>query len=275
MPVDQLRPVHLQEWLLTLPAATADTALLTLRKIYGTVSGFVVLPIDPFAATVKYTMPTRKTRKRSKRLYTLDEAKDILGRLRGTSLEAPFIMACFGSCRSGESLGIRTDEVLPFATESTTLATVDLVRQMEQAGIEPTADGVLKTRTSIRTVVVLPDAAGRLLEIAGERCAAGSEWLADRGDGLPMNRGMCNHRWKKWCAAEGIEHIPWSNLRNSWRTICEMELHMPWDLMEMLMGHSLPGVSGRHYIRPSREQVARSVCDALGINWDISQQTSG
>lgn len=274
MPVDQLRPVHLQEWLLTLPAATAEVALLTLRKIYGTVSGFVVLPIDPFAATVKYTMPTRKTRERSKRLYTLAEAKDILERLHGTSLEAPFIMACFGSCRSGESLGIRTDEVLPFETGSTTLATVDLVRQMEQAGIEPTADGVLKTRKSIRTVVVLPDAAARLLEIAGERRAAGSEWLADRGDGLPMNRGMCNHRWKKWCAAEGIEHIPWSNLRNSWRTICEMELHMPWDLMEMLMGHSLPGVSGRHYIRPSREQVARSVCDALGINWDISQQTS-
>ena len=75
MPVDQLRPVHLREWLLTLPAATADTALLTLRKIYGTVSGFVVLPIDPFAATVKYTMPTRKTRERSKRLYTFAEAK--------------------------------------------------------------------------------------------------------------------------------------------------------------------------------------------------------
>lgn len=273
MPVDQLRPVHLQEWLLTLPAATADIALLTLRKIYGTVSGFVVLPIDPFAATVKYTMPTRKTRERSKRLYTLAEAKGILERLHGTSLEAPFIMACFGSCRSGESLGIRTDEVLPFATESTTLATVDLMRQMEQAGIEPTADGVLKTSKSVRTIVVLPDAAGRLLEIANERRAAGSEWLADRGDGLPMNRGMCNHRWKKWCEAEGIEHIPWSNLRNSWRTICEMELHMPWDLMEMLMGHSLPGVSGRHYIRPSREQVARSVCDALGIYWDISQQT--
>ncbi len=219
-------------------------------------------------------MPTRKTREHSKRLYTLTEAKDILGRLHGTSLEASFIMACFGSYRSGESLGIRTDEVMPFAMESTTLATVDLVRQTEQAGIEPTADGVLKTRKSIRAVVVLPDAAGRLLEIVDERRAAGSEWLADRGDGLPMNRGMCNHRWKKWCEAEGIEHIPWSNLRNSWRTICEMELHMPWDLMEMLMGHSPSGVSGRHYIRPSREQVTRSACDALGINWDISQQTS-
>lgn len=121
----------MQECPLTLPAATADPALLTLRKIYGTVLGFVVLPIDPFAATVKYTMPTCKTRERSKRLYTLDVAKDILERLHGTSLEAPFIMACFGSYRSGESLGIRTDEVMPFATESTTLATVDLVRQTE------------------------------------------------------------------------------------------------------------------------------------------------
>lgn len=148
-------------------------------------------------------MPTRKTRERSKRLYTLAEVRDILGRLRGTSLEAPFIIACFGSYRSGEPLGICTDEFLPFAMESTTLATVDLVRETEQAGIEPTADGVLKTRKSIRTVVVLPDAAGRLLEIADERRAAGSEWLADRGDGLPMNRGMCDHRWKKWCAAEG------------------------------------------------------------------------
>lgn len=157
-------------------------------------SGFVVLPIDLFAATVKYTMPPLKTRERSRRLCTFAEAKDILGRLHGTSLEAPFIMACFGSCHSGEPLGICTDEVLPFAAESTTLATVDLVRQMEQVGIEPTADGVLKTRKSMRAVVVLPDAAGRLLEIAGERRATGSEWLTDRGDGLPMNRGMCNHR---------------------------------------------------------------------------------
>lgn len=274
MPVDQLRPVHLQEWLLTLPAAMADTALLTLRKIYGTVSGFVVLPIDPFAATVKYTMPTRKTRERSKRLYTLAEAKDILERLHGTSLEAPFIMACFGSCRSGESLGIRIDEVLPFATGSTTLATVDLVRQMEQARFMGSP--------SPRSASHSEPAARRSPAISSRRPAASGSTTTVRMDFRVLSTpsavgsmpGMCNHRWKKWCKAEGVEHIPWSNLRNSWRTICEMELHMPWDLMEMLMGHSLPGVSGRHYIRPSREQVARSVCDALGINWDISQQTS-
>jgi hypothetical protein len=34
---------------------------------------------------------------------------------------------------------------------------------MEQAGTEPTADGTLKSSKSVHTVVVLPDAAGRLL----------------------------------------------------------------------------------------------------------------
>ncbi len=82
-PVDQLRAVELQDWLLTLPAATADTALLTLRKVYACVSTFIRLPLDPFAASVRYTMPTRKTRERSKRVYTLDEALGVLDALRG------------------------------------------------------------------------------------------------------------------------------------------------------------------------------------------------
>lgn len=97
MPVDQLRAVELQDWLLTLPAATADTALLTLRKVYACVSTFIRLPLDPFAASVRYTMPTRKTRERSKRVYTLDEALGVLDALRGNPLEPAFILACFGS----------------------------------------------------------------------------------------------------------------------------------------------------------------------------------
>ncbi len=114
--------------------------------------------------------------------------------------------------------------------------------------------------------MILPQAADRLVEIAAARAAEGREWLSDRGDGLPMNRGICNDRWRKFCAARGIEHIPWSNLRNSWRTIAEVELRLPWDLIEMLMGHALPGVSGRHYIRPTAEQVVRAAFDALGIS---------
>lgn len=235
MPVDQLRAVELQDWLLTL-----------------------------FAASVRYTMPTRKTRERSKRVYTLDEALGVLDALRGNPLEPAFILACFGSCRSGESLGVRTDEVLRWERSGTALASADICRQMQQSGTEPV--GTLKTAKSARTVVILPQAADRLVEIAASRAAEGREWLSDRGDGLPMNRSICNNRWRKLCAARGIEHIPWSNLRNSWRTIAEVELRLPWDLIEMLMGHALPGVSGRHYIRPTAEQVVRAAFDALGIS---------
>jgi len=131
-------------------------------------------------------------------------------------------------------------------------------------GTEPV--GTLKTAKSARTVVILPQAADRLIEIAASRAAEGREWLSDRGDRLPMNRSICNNRWRKLCAARGIDHIPWSNLRNSWRTIAEVELRLPWDLIEMLMGHALPGVSGRHYIRPTAEQVVRAAFDALGIS---------
>lgn len=263
-PVDQLRAVELQDWLLTLPAATADTALLTLRKVYACVSTFIRLPLGPFAASVRYTMPTRKTRERSKRVYTLDEALGVLDALRGNPLEPAFILACFGSCRSGESLGVRTEEVLRWERSGTVLASADICRQMQQSGTEPV--GALKTAKSARTVVILPQAADRLVEIAAARAAEGREWLSDRGDGLPMNRSICNDRWRKLCAARGIEHIPWSNLRNSWRTIAEVELRLPWDLIEMLMGHALPGVSGRHYIRPTAEQVVRAAFDALGIS---------
>ena len=147
MPVDQLRAVELQDWLLTLPAATADTALLTLRKVYACVSTFIRLPLDPFAASVRYTMPTRKTRERSKRVYTLDEALGVLDALRGNPLEPAFILACFGSCRSGESLGVRTDEVMRWERSGTVLASADICRQMQQSGTEPV----------VRVMVEAPD----------------------------------------------------------------------------------------------------------------------
>ncbi|WP_444328394.1 hypothetical protein, partial [Paratractidigestivibacter sp.] len=110
------------------------TALLTLRKVYACVSTFIRLPLDPFAASVRYTMPTRKTRERSKRVYTLDEALGVLDALRGNPLEPAFILACFGSCRSGESLGVRTEEVLRWERSGTALASADICRQMQQSG---------------------------------------------------------------------------------------------------------------------------------------------
>ena len=54
------------------------------------------------------------------------------------------------------------------------------------------------------------------------------------------------------------EHIPFSSLRNSWRTFAQFEWRISSETLEVLMGHKLPGTSGRHYIRPSLELLAES-----------------
>ena len=265
-PVDALRAVDLQEWLLTLTEGQAKAAIKVLRKIYSTVATFIVLPLNPFAPTVTYTMPRRLERERSKDVYTMDEAREVARALHGHPLEGAFMMACFASCRAGESLAVKLTDIELFTSNETTIATVDVVRQMPHSGLEPLPDGRLKTDRSNRTAIVFPEYAPRLIEIMDERRAFGTEWLTDRGDGLPMDTSRCRNSWNSFCKSNGIRCIPWQNLRNSWRTIAEMEYRLPWDLTEILMGHKLPGMSGTHYIRPTKEQLVCTYREALGIS---------
>ena len=263
VPVTEVRAVDLQEWLLTLNLGAATNSLSALSRIFARAATYIALPLNPFAANIRYELPRTNTKQRSKKVYDLAHALGVLGKLHGSALEAPFILACFGGCRSGESLGVKVAEV--YTVEG--VVAVPIARQMTHGGTAPVES--LKTQRSRRTTFVLPQAAARLREIAGEYASEGRTWLSDRGDGLPMNRSMLLARWKTFCASEGVEHIPWANLRNSWRTICEVELRLSWDLCEMLMGHTLPGMSGAHYIRPSAEQLACTFSESLGIYKDI------
>ena len=261
-PVDQLRAVDLQEWLLTLNLGQASRSLWVLSSIYKKVVTMVPLPFNPFAANVEYVLPKRNVKQRSKAVYTLSEALHVLDKLHGHPLEGAFIMACFAGLRTGESLAVRLDDIEPFPGAET-VYTVSVERQ-----IGTTTDSIettLKTAQSYRTAIVMQPAAARLAEIAEERRAFGTEWLTDRGDGLPVGKSTAARWWKAFCKKSEVEHIPWQNLRNSWRTIAETELRMPWELTEMLMGHKLPGMSGAHYIRPSKEQLVCSYRESLGI----------
>lgn len=265
VPVDQLRAIDLQNWLLTLTKGTARAAVMVLRRIYSNVAALMPLPLNPFAPTVRYIMPTATTA-RSAEVYALDEARAVLSKLCGSMLEPAFILACFGSCRSGESLAVALDSVHEFRRGDAVVAAVEICQQMPQTATEPARE--LKNAQSHRVVCIPPEVAPRLLEIAEERREFGTKWLCDRGDGTPMDRNACMTRWRRFCKREGVRYIPWANLRNSWRTIAETEAKLPWELAEMLMGHKLPGVSGSHYIRPSMEQVVDSYFSALGINRD-------
>lgn len=68
-----------------------------------------------------------------------------------------------------------------------------------------------------------------------------------------MNKKALKRHWD--CVQSEGGHIPFSNLRNSWRTFAQATWRIDYDLLEVLMGHRLEGVTGRHYLRFTREQI--------------------
>lgn len=252
VPVDSVKPAEVQRWLDGLTNGDARSAMPLLRKVMDFAVRFEVAESNKFR--VDYEIPTRKVRTRSKAVYDLARARSMLDEVRGSRLESAYILAAFGSCRTGEALGARVSDVETAEVRGVPIALVSIRRAMGDTGTAPVER--LKNEQSVRTVCVPGEYAERLAEIAAERRAAGSEWLADRGDGLPMNKSALNHEWRRVAASD---YIPFANLRNSWRTFAQAEWRMDYDLLEVLMGHVLPGVTGRHYLRMSAAQLANQV----------------
>lgn len=251
VPVDSVKPAEVQRWLDGLTNGEARTAMPLLRKIADFAVRFEVVEANKFR--VEYETPARKARTRTKDVYDLARADAMFAALRGARMEAAFILACFGSCRTGESLGAKVSDLELVESHGVSVALVSVSRTMGETGSTPVER--LKNEQSVRTVAI-PGAYGeRIAEIAAEREAAGSEWLADRGDGLPMNKSALNYEWNR----DAADRIPFANLRNSWRTFAQAEWGLGYDLLEVIMGHALPGVTGRHYLRMSPGQIADQV----------------
>lgn len=85
-----------------------------------------------------FDMPKKQSRERSRDVYTLREAADVFGTLHGKATEAAFILSCFGSCRTGESLGVKVAELERRETDGLVFALAPITRQMERKGDFPT-----------------------------------------------------------------------------------------------------------------------------------------
>lgn len=254
-----VRPAEVQEWLLSLPGGAAKMSLVVLQKAGDFAVRNELADRNVFKGG--YLMPKGATA-RSHGVYDNAAADAALASVAGTPMEAPYILMAFGGCRTGESLGVRCAEVSPFERGGQTFALVPIVRRMDAKGSQPMPDHDLKTPESDRVTVVPPPYAGRLLGIARALSGEGREWLADRGDGLPMNKSIATYRWDKLLQADGSpDAIPLQNLRTSWRTMAAMEWRVSSDVLEMVMGHKLPGTTGKHYMRPSWEQIAERFAD--------------
>ena len=248
VPVDSVRPVEVQAWLSSMPLGAARAALAVLRQCVDYAVQYEVVPSNKFR--IAYELPAAGA-SRIADVYDLARARAMLSTVRGSRIEAAYILACFGSCRTGESLAARVDETRFAEVHGVPLALVPIVRRMEHTGRAPVDD--LKTEHSRRTVIVPGEYAERLHEIADDCAAFGTPWFADFGDGRPMNVAALGREWKRLAAAD---YVPFANLRNSWRTFAQAEWRVDYDVLEVLMGHILPGVTGRHYLRMSTDQLA-------------------
>ena len=249
VPLDSVRPRDVQAWLSSMNRGAALAALTVLRQVADCAVRFEVVPANKFR--IDYTVPSARSTVRSADVYDLARARAMLATVRGARIEAAYILACFGSCRTGESLGVRCDEVEFAEFDGVPVAFVPISRRMERQGASPVES--LKNEQSVRTLCIPGEYAERLRDILRERAEAGSEWLADRGDGTPLNVAALNYEWRRVAAGD---YVPFANLRASWRTFAQAEWGVDYDVLEVLMGHALPGVTGRHYLRMSRDQLA-------------------
>lgn len=253
-PVDSVRPIDIQNWLDGMVAGNAAQAIVVMRLVADVAVKYELADANKFR--LRYAMPTRKSRPRSKDTYGLEKVAEMLGRVRGRRIEAAYILAAFGSCRTGEALAVRSGEVRPAESHGMTFALATVRDQVTESS--SLADRV-KNDQSRRTVIVPPPYSARLLEIAEERRAQGSPWMTDRGDGMPLGK---NSLHKEWTAAAGGDAVPFSNLRPSWRTFAQADWRVDYDVLEVLMGHVLQGVTGRHYLRMGIAQILDQFAEA-------------
>lgn len=256
-PVDSLAPVDIQEWLLTLRANEASIAIVVLRKLMDFPVQYEIVETNKFR--LKYEMPVRKATTKSRNIYTLEDARRMFEIVKGSMCEASFILACFGSARLGESLGVRRSEVEMAECNGMKFAIVPIVRRVPRNGSDVLEDGDLKTPQSMRDLVIPEPYGTRLLEIASTGTVPESPWLAPQHNGSTMSCGMLSWYWRK---AADDRHIPFSNLRTSWRTFAQYEWGVDYDTCEVLMGHKLAGVTGSSYLKPTRQQLIEAVANA-------------
>lgn len=258
VPIDSISPIDVQEWIYSLNKHECVIAMVILKAAMDFPTKYELVETNKFR--INYDIPRKSKPKQKSKLYTLEEADEMFRRVRGTDIEAAIILELFGSARVGESLGVKCTEVKLVERNGIKAAVVPIIRRADSYGGVILPDGDLKTPHSLRTVIIPEPYGTRLYEIAQENIAY--KWLTRLVDGRPMGCWMLRWRWPQ---IAGDDWITPSKLRNSWRTFAQFEWGIDFDTCEVLMGHQLPGVSGKHYIKPSDEQLIDVVTSAMAL----------
>lgn len=158
----------------------AKTSLMLLRRILDKCVMLELLPANP--ANVTYRMP-KQSNKRDTTVYSLSELCEVLEALRGSVVYIPAILCGIGSCRVGESLGVRKDNIMSYEYAGMTLAIIDIDTQVDNNG---EVLDKLKTSRSKRPIVIPEPWSKDILSVD-------TDWLADKSSGKPVSQPVVRH----------------------------------------------------------------------------------
>ena len=240
-----VKPLAVQEWLLTLTLATATPALKILRGVYRLAVMYEA--VDKSPVDVRFEMPA-KGAVRTRQVVATEDMEAYYSAALAGGLPAVFILAACGGLRVGETLGVKVGEVEREEVDGVTLACVHVTRQVSDRG---EVLGQLKTAKSERWAAIGEPWASRLLELQDEARARGDVWLTDDGFGQPAKQYTVRRQWQRGLKSAGLPDIPLQNLRPTYATHMG-ERRAPVESVARLMGHSKPNITYGTYERPDR-----------------------
>lgn len=269
--LSDVRARGVQDWLdgLKLSGKSATIALTQLRRVLD--EGVMNEAVASNVVSSAHLSLPGSGRAGKIDVWTLDELMyGLWPQLWGHPVEGAFILSSFGSCRPGESLGPMVDEIGFDRSLGMTVALVPIVRQVGDDGT-PTAAGDLKNGWSERTVAIPEPWSLRLEELCSDR-AARPVWLSDRGDATPWRGDRMRDAYARAEERAGLPHKEARAQRRSWRSWMA-DMGIPGELLEKMMGHVPPGVTGRHYLALPPEKVRDVVVRAfterpISVDWD-------
>lgn len=256
VPVDQVRPLDIQQWLLGLKRVAAEASLHLLRQVldYATRYGF----IETNPTAMRYLLPSHSTvKRREDGVWTPEELGQVWQVCWGDWIEPAVLLLGFGGCRVGEALGVRASDVRGETIDEIFVAFVRIERQIDSRAREANRT---KNRWSTRTALLVGRPAQRLVELTSGRDA--DAYLTQVPERNRASQKELRLAFRDMLEQGGTPVHLLKNLRKTWQTNARWVLRLPPWVVEPMMGHVGSGVTAHHYDKPSERIFADVLVDA-------------
>lgn len=253
VPVGALRPLDLQDWLLTMRHHQGLKALLLLRAVTDKAEMLGILDHDPLTRHFDLNPAERKERK----VPNLKELAEIWDICRGLWVEPAFLLCAHSGLRVGEAAAVKIADIEWRTSMVDGAEEVDAVYPVEW---QVTQTGKLrppKTQAGVRMAALASPWAERLHEIV-QGLRPDAVWLMDDGASEPTDlpvRRRIQDAWKAAMKGTAWSRLTLQQLRPAWQTYMHWELGVPQDLISPLMGHTKVSTTQVNYDRPGGEQL--------------------